>query len=104
PGAFSFSNSNATQLTRKMPGCAFSVFVNSASGPLKQIGVKSYPRTVLARSNHCFADGNLSAKSFPMPTTCAPCPANNNAVLLMSPVTKHERQRGEKLQNTDYRL
>ena len=35
------SNWNATQLTRKIPGCAFSVLVNSASGPLKQTFVRS---------------------------------------------------------------
>jgi hypothetical protein len=30
-----------------------------------------------------FGRGNFSARSRPMPTTCAPCPANNNAVLLI---------------------
>jgi hypothetical protein len=37
-------------------------------------------------------DGNLAARSLPMPTVCAPCPANNNAVLLISGAlnTKHE--------------
>src|SRR6266581_3675456 len=37
----------------------------------------------LARSNHAWARGNCAAKSWPMPTTCAPCPANKSAVLLI---------------------
>src|SRR6476619_6740247 len=66
-----------------MPGCAFSVVVNSASGPPKHIAVRSYPSAALARSNQDFAAGKFSARSLPMPTTCAPCPANNSAVLLI---------------------
>src|SRR5262249_20400297 len=30
------------------------------------------------------AEANFSARSLPIPTTCAPCPANNKAVLLIS--------------------
>ena len=41
PGTRSFSSSNAIQLTRKIPGWAFSVFVSSNSGPSKQILARS---------------------------------------------------------------
>src|ERR1700677_3729559 len=78
-----------------MPGCAFSVFVNSGSGPAKHTAARSYPNAALARSNQVLADGNFSARSRPMPTTCAPCPANNNAVLLMITLTKHKTRLGE---------
>ena len=41
PGTRSLSSSKATQLTRKMPGCACSVLVSSGSGPLKQMDARS---------------------------------------------------------------
>ncbi len=40
-GTRSLSSSKAAQLTRKIPGCACSVFVSSGSGPLKQIEARS---------------------------------------------------------------
>src|SRR5205085_12517054 len=82
PGTFSFSISKATQLTRKIAGCAFSVLVSSASGPSKQILVRSYPSAALARSNHAAAEADDSASDLPMPTACAPCPANNKAAFI----------------------
>src|SRR5262245_44330774 len=63
-----------------MPGCAFSVLVNSTSGPSKQILARSYLRASLAVLNNFSATGNLHDRSLPIPATCAPCPANNNAV------------------------
>src|SRR6266403_85576 len=41
-------------------------------------------RTSSARRNKSAAAGNSPARSFPIPTTCAPCPANRSAIFFIS--------------------
>ncbi|MBA7682256.1 hypothetical protein ES703_90605 [subsurface metagenome] len=52
-----------------------------ASGPSKISLVKPIPRSSSALWNISFALGKLWYSSFPIPTSCEPCPGNRNANL-----------------------
>src|SRR5437868_15428898 len=52
-------------------------------GPFHATSLSLRPRILSARRNRSAATGNCSAKSRPIPTTCAPCPANKSAIFVV---------------------
>src|SRR6185369_2698533 len=65
---------NAATETVKIAGCVFSVNCKSSAGPSKQSREIAKPNASSASSKTRRATGNFSAKSFPIPGLCEPCP------------------------------
>src|SRR4051794_25045404 len=63
-----------------MAGCVFSVKCRSASSPQKHISESENPSASSAASKTSRAAAKLSARSFPIPTDCEPCPGNMYAI------------------------
>ena len=66
---------------RNTAGCVTLVWRRSSSVPLNIISVMRYPKISFAFSNSSFASGELSYRSLPIPTNCAPWPGNTNAFI-----------------------
>src|SRR5713101_2427898 len=68
-------------LCARIAGCAFCVAMRSSSGPANMIRDRPTPSAVSIASKTARASGNRSARSFPMPTFCAPCPGRARSSL-----------------------
>ncbi len=82
PLAFRTSKT-ATECVR-MAGCVTAVCLRSSSLPSKEVFEIDRPRgasAASARSYTRFASGKASARSFPMPANCEPCPGKRKARL-----------------------
>src|SRR5262245_52589038 len=65
---------NAATETVRIAGCVFSVNCKSSAGPSKQSREIAKPNASSASSKTRRATGNFSARSFPIPGACEPCP------------------------------
>ena len=91
------SRATAT-LTARIAGCVFSVSSSRSSGPSKHSVLSGSPSAASASANVSRQIGNASASARPMPTFCAPCPGNTNAIIerrLCASASSQRRMRGD---------